>query len=67
MRAEALPVGGGYVEASAGFDLRRGLNAAAFARIEAGAHPLRPLTLFGYAETHFMGDLEAGVGARLAW
>ncbi|MFZ5440444.1 MAG: hypothetical protein ACOZQL_10570 [Myxococcota bacterium] len=66
-RMEALPVGGGYVDVLAGVDLLAGSTPAAFARIEVGAHPVKPLALFGFAETHFRGDLAAGVGARLSW
>lgn len=63
---QLLPVGRGYVDVMAGVDLRLG-STVGFARIEAGFHPLQPLTLFGFAETHFRGDLAAGVGARVAW
>lgn len=66
-RVKRLPVGGGFVDVTAGVDLMKGLDAAAFARLETGFKPLEPLTAFGFAETHLQGDLQAGVGLRLAW
>lgn len=64
---EALPVGGGYVDVTAGVDLLKGLSPAAFVRLEAGAHVAEPLVVFGFAESHLKGDLQAGLGARLSW
>jgi len=66
-RVKLLPVGGGFVDVTGGVDVRPGLAPAAFARLEAGLKPLEALTAFGFAETHFQGDLQAGVGLRLAW
>lgn len=69
-RAKLLPVGGGYLEATAGMTSK--LGGGAFARLEAGMRPLENLTLFGYGQVStplqtFAPVAEAGVGLRLTF
>jgi hypothetical protein len=58
--ANSVPVGHGYVEALAGMSASDG----AFARVEAGYHPLANLSLFADAEDSQARGAVAGVGAR---
>ena len=70
-KASLLPVGGGYLEATAGARSTAGL----FARIEAGLRPAQNLTVLGYGQVAmgipglqaFGPVWEAGVGARVGW
>lgn len=70
-KASLLPIGGGYLEATAGARSTAGL----FARLEAGLRPARNLTVFGYGQVStgipglqtFGPVWEAGVGARVGW
>lgn len=67
-RAKLLPVGGGYLEATAGLTSLAG----AFGRIESGVHPVENLTAFAYGQAStglqtLAPSFEAGVGLRLAW
>jgi len=67
-RARLLPVGGGYLEATAGVTS----IGAAFGRVEAGARPLTNLTAFAYGQLStslqtFAPVAEAGVGLRFSW
>lgn len=70
-RAKLLPVGGGFLEATAGLTSTP-LGGAAFARLEAGARPLEALTVFGYGQAStplqaFAPTFEAGVGLRVGF
>jgi hypothetical protein len=65
-RAELLGVGRGYLEASAGVDRPWGGQAEAFARLEAGAHPFGPLSLFAFGQVDLHGS-SAGAGARVTF
>lgn len=67
-RARLLPVGGGYIEATAGMTSMGG----AFGRIEAGLRPHEKLTAFAYGQVStplqtFAPTFEAGVGLRLTF
>lgn len=67
-RAKLLPVGGGYLEATAGLNSLVG----AFGRVEAGVRPLENLTAFAYGQAStglqtLAPTFEAGVGLRIGW
>lgn len=64
--AEHLGVGRGYLEASAGVDRPWNGPLEAFARLEAGAHPLTNLSLFAFGQADLVG-LSAGAGARVTF
>ncbi|MCC6178796.1 MAG: hypothetical protein WAZ94_15330 [Phycisphaerales bacterium] len=70
-KASLLPIGGGYLEATAGVRSTAGV----FGRIEAGLRPAQSLTVFGYGQVAsglpglqaFGPVWEAGVGLRVGW
>lgn len=56
-------MGSGYASLLAGYTSQDG----AFGRLEAGWHPLAPVTLYGQAEASSELGVMAGLGARVTW
>lgn len=61
-----LPVGHGYLEATAGLERPAGGALTGFAELEAGYHPLEHVGLYGFGRWTPL-ETVGGVGARYTW